>query len=193
LAHKLSLGTGNVGKSSPTAPPLFFTINGPDAASRQNMNTGFEVRSMLTVPLRTNVVNGRSRRSTKNQRRASTARSPSRISPCSRRSPNTPHPLISRRLDPNFPPSTEDTAKLVSRLTDPSLATKQVKIEIDDKLVEIVGDAVIRREAVFPHKRLSSNSVAVLLVNPLDYAPQVFPAGHGAHDRGNSCRSGDVE
>jgi len=86
------------------------------------------------------------------------------------------HPLISRRLDPKFPPSTEDTAKLVSRLTDPSLATKQVKIEIDDKLVEIVGDAVIRREAVFPHKRLSSNSVAVLLVNPLDYAPQVVPA-----------------
>lgn len=51
-----------------------------------------------------------------------------------------------------------------------------MKIEIDDKLVEVVGDAVIRREGVFPHKRLSSNSVAVLLVNLLDYAPQVVPA-----------------
>ena len=51
-----------------------------------------------------------------------------------------------------------------------------MKIEIDDKLVEVAGDAVIRREGVFTHKRLSSNSVAVLLVNLLDYAPQVVPA-----------------
>ena len=31
-------------------------------------------------------------------------------------------------------------------------------------------DAIIRREGIFPHKRLSPNSIAVLMTNPLDYA-----------------------
>ena len=34
----------------------------------------------------------------------------------------------------------------------------------------VTGDAIIRREGIFPHKRLSPNSVAVLMMNPLDYA-----------------------
>ena len=34
----------------------------------------------------------------------------------------------------------------------------------------MIGDAIIRREGIFPHKRTSPNSVAVLMMNPLDYA-----------------------
>ncbi|HEV8073973.1 MAG TPA: GAF domain-containing protein, partial [Opitutaceae bacterium] len=60
LATKLPLGTGNVGKVIATAQPLFFTKNGPDASSLLSMakTTGFDVQSMLTVPLKTNIVIG---------------------------------------------------------------------------------------------------------------------------------------
>ncbi|MFA5264764.1 MAG: GAF domain-containing protein, partial [Opitutaceae bacterium] len=58
LSLKLPLGTGNVGKVIATGEPLFFSKTGPEGASLQKMNTGFEVHSMLTVPLKTNVVIG---------------------------------------------------------------------------------------------------------------------------------------
>ncbi len=54
LALKLPLGTGNVGKVIASGEPVFFTANGPDADSLKNMNTGFDVHSMLTVPLKGN-------------------------------------------------------------------------------------------------------------------------------------------
>src|SRR5207253_10939692 len=78
--------------------------------------------------------------------------------------------LIRRMVDPKFVPNAEDTARFVSKLTDLPLVTKIEEIEIDDKLIEVVGDAIIRREGIFPHKRLSPSSVAVLMTNPLDYA-----------------------
>ena len=78
--------------------------------------------------------------------------------------------LIHRMVDPKFVPNAEDTARFVSKLTDLPLVTKLEEIEIDEKLIEVTGDAVIRREGIFPHKRLSPNSVAVLMTNPLDYA-----------------------
>ena len=57
-------------------------------------------------------------------------------------------------------------AKFVAKLTDLPLITKIEELEIDDKLVEVVGDAVIRREGIFPHQRLSPNSVAAVMINP---------------------------
>jgi type IV pilus assembly protein PilB len=73
-------------------------------------------------------------------------------------------------VDPKFVPNPDDTARFVAKLTDLPLITKLEEIEIDDKLIEVIGDAIIRREGVFPHKRMSPNSVAVLMINPLDYA-----------------------
>jgi type II secretory ATPase GspE/PulE/Tfp pilus assembly ATPase PilB-like protein len=170
LALKLPLGTGNVGKVIANGEPLFFTINGPDAASLKNMNTGFEVRSMLTVPLKTNVVIGAIQVLNKEPAAGTNGQFTEKDLTLLKEVAEYSATLIQRMLDPKFQLSAEDTAKFVSRLTDHPLVTKQEEIEIDDKLVEVVGDAVIRREGVFPHKRLSPNSVAVLMVNPLDYA-----------------------
>ena len=170
LALKLPLGTGNVGKVISNGEPLFFTINGPDAASLKNMNTGFEVRSMLTVPLKTNVVIGAIQVLNKEPAAGTNGQFTEKDLTLLKEVAEYSATLIQRMLDPKFQLSAEDTAKFVSRLTDHPLVTKQEEIEIDDKLVEVVGDAVIRREGVFPHKRLSPNSVAVLMVNPLDYA-----------------------
>jgi type II secretory ATPase GspE/PulE/Tfp pilus assembly ATPase PilB-like protein len=170
LALKLPLGTGNVGKVISNGEPLFFTVNGPDAASLKNMNTGFEVRSMLTVPLKTNVVIGAIQVLNKEPAAGTNGQFTEKDLTLLKEVAEYSATLIQRMLDPKFQLSAEDTAKFVSRLTDHPLVTKPEEIEIDDKLVEVVGDAVIRREGVFPHKRLSPNSVAVLMVNPLDYA-----------------------
>ncbi|GAB1489053.1 hypothetical protein MASR2M8_15050 [Opitutaceae bacterium] len=170
LALKLPLGTGNVGKVIATGEPLFFTVDGPDAASLKNMNTGFEVRSMLTVPLKTNVVIGAIQVLNKEPAAGTNGQFTEKDLTLLKEVAEYSATLIQRMLDPKFQLSAEDTAKFVARLTDYPLVTKAEEIEIDDKLVEVVGDAVIRREGVFPHKRLSPNTVAVLMVNPLDYA-----------------------
>ncbi|NUN71179.1 MAG: T9SS type A sorting domain-containing protein, partial [Bacteroidetes bacterium] len=76
---------------------------------------------------------------------------------------------IQRMLDPKFQLSAEDTAKFIAKFTDLPLVTALEEGELDDKLVEITGDAVIRREGIFPVKKVGSNGVSVLMTNPLDY------------------------
>src|SRR5205085_5250189 len=62
--------------------------------------------------------------------------------------------LIHRMVEPKYVPNAEDTARFVTKLTDLPLVTKLEEVEIDDKLIEVVGDPVIRREGIFPHKRM---------------------------------------
>jgi len=171
LQLKLPLGTGNVGKVIETGDHLFFTADGPDADSLKNMKTGFDVKSMLTVPLKagnTNigaiqVLNKEPAAGTNGVFVESDLKLLAEVAEYSAT-------LIQRMLDPKFQISADDTAKFISRFTDTPLVTSEEEIEIDEKLVEIVGDAVIRREGIFPHKQLTPNSVAVLMTNPLDYA-----------------------
>ena len=78
--------------------------------------------------------------------------------------------LIHRMIDPKFQLGPDDTARFVSKLTDLPLVTKMEELEIEEKVVETTGDAIIRREGVFPYKSLGPGSVAVVMTNPLDYA-----------------------
>jgi type IV pilus assembly protein PilB len=78
-------------------------------------------------------------------------------------------PLIQRMLDPNFVVSPNDTAKFVARFTDNELITSDENLQIDEKLIEVVGDAIIRRSGILPYKRLGPKNGAVLMSNPLDY------------------------
>ena len=48
--------------------------------------------------------------------------------------------------------------------------TKIDELEIDEKLVEIIGDAIIRREGIFPVRKTGGATVSVVMPNPLDYA-----------------------
>ncbi|HEY0945479.1 MAG TPA: ATPase, T2SS/T4P/T4SS family [Opitutaceae bacterium] len=170
LSLKLPLGTGNVGSVIASGEPLFFKANGPDAASLKNMNTGFEVRSMLTVPLKVNVVLGAIQVLNKEPYAGTDGEFTDKDLALLKEVAEYSATLIQRMLDPKFQLGAEDTAKFISRLTEHPLVTRAEEIEIDEKLVEVVGEAVIRREGVFPHRRLSPNSVAVLMANPLDYA-----------------------
>lgn len=171
LALKLPLGTGNVGQVIETGEPVFFTADGPDGDSLKNMNTGFDVTSMLTVPLKGSssnigaiqVLNKELHAGTEGQFTETDLALLQEVAEYSAT-------LIQRMMDPKFELSADDTAKFIARLTDTPLITAENEIEIDEKLVQVVGDAVIRREGIFPHKQLSPNSVAVLMSNPLDYA-----------------------
>lgn len=170
LELKLPLGTGNVGKVIETGEPLFFTADGPEGDSLKNMNTGFDVRSMLTVPLKGNVNIGAIQVLNKEPHAGTDGQFTEHDLKLLQEVAEYSATLIQRMMDPKFELSADDTAKFIARLTDTPLITKEEEIEIDEKLVEVVGDAVIRREGIFPHKQLSPNSVAVLMSNPLDYA-----------------------
>jgi type II secretory ATPase GspE/PulE/Tfp pilus assembly ATPase PilB-like protein len=170
LSLKLPAGTGNVGKVIQTGEHLFFSGRGPDAASLKKMDVGFEVSSMLTVPLKTNIVIGAIQVLNKEPSAGTggifTPKDLSVLLEVAEYSST----LIQRMLDPKFQLTPEDTAKFISKFTELPLVSKIEDVDIDEKLVEITGDAIIRRECIFPYKKTGANSCSVLMTNPLDYA-----------------------
>jgi type IV pilus assembly protein PilB len=172
LALKLPLGTGVVGKVIATGEPVFFRNTETQVPFMVSLaqTTGFEVRSMLTVPLKANVVIGAIQVLNKELSAGTDGTFTDKDLTLLQEVAEYSSTLLQRMLDPKFQLSADDTARFVSKLTDLPLVTRPEEIEIDDKLVEVVGDAVIRREGVFPHQRLSPGSVAALMTNPLDYA-----------------------
>ena len=172
LATKLPLGTGNVGKVIASGQPLFFNKKGPDASSLLSMakTTGFDVQSMLTVPLKTNVVIGAIQVLNKEPSAATNGEFTQRDLTLLQEVAEYSATLIQRMLDPKFQLSAEDTAKFISRLTDLPLVTKIEDVAADDKLIEVIGEAIIRREGVFPVRKLNANHISALMANPLDHA-----------------------
>ena len=170
LALKLPAGTGNVGKVIQTGQHLFFSGKGADAATLKKMDVGFEVNSMLTVPLKTNIVIGAIQVLIKEAAAGTNGQFTEKDLTMLHEVAEYSTTLIQRMLDPKFQLSAEDTAKFIAKFTDLPLVTKLEEGEVDEKLVEITGDAVIRRENVFPVKKVSTNGVSVLMTNPLDYA-----------------------
>ena len=169
LQLQLPKGTGNVGKVIETGQPLFFSSKGPEAASLKNMNTGFEVHSMLTVPLKTNVVLGAIQLLNKEVHAGTNGQFEQKDLTLLQEVAEYSSTLMHRMLDPKFQLSSEDTAKFVAKFSDLPLVTRIEDLEIDEKLVMMIGDAVIRREGVFPVRKTGTNTVAVLMANPLDY------------------------
>ena len=172
LALRLPLGKGIVGKVIESGEPVFFRNTESQAPFMQSMaqTTGFEVRSMLTVPLKTTITLGAIQVLNKEMSAGTDGEFTEKDLALLKEVAEYSSTLIHRMVDPKFQPNAEDTARFVAKLTDLPLVAKIEDIEIDDKLIEVTGDAIIRREGVFPHKRLSPNSVAVLMTNPLDYA-----------------------
>ncbi len=172
LALKLPLGTGNVGKVIQTGESLFFNKGGADAASLMSMakTTGFEVNSMVTVPLKTTTVIGAIQVLNKEPAAGTDGQFTDKDLVLLKEVAEYSSALIQRMVDPKFQLGADDTARFIAKLTDLPLVTKLEEIEVDEKLIEVTGDAIIRREGIFPHKRLSPNSVAVLMTNPLDFA-----------------------
>lgn len=174
LQVKLPLGKGVVGKVIADGNPVFFKNSESQAPFMTSMSgtTGFDVRSMLTVPLKAGatiigaiqVLNKEISAGTRGEFTRADLGLLQEVAEYSAT-------LIQRMLDSKYQLGPDDTAKFVARLTDHPLVTAVEQLgEVDEKLIEIVGDAVIRREGVFPYRRIEHDRVAVLMGNPLDFA-----------------------
>jgi type IV pilus assembly protein PilB len=171
LAMKIPIGTGQVGKVIQSGEPIFFRhSDNPEQLAAMAKSIPFDVKSMLTVPLKSTITLGAIAVLNKEQSAGTDGEFTDKDLTLLKEVAEYSSTLIHRMVDPKFVPSADDTARFISRLTDLPLVTKIEELEIDDKLIEVTGDAIIRREGVFPHKRMSPNSVAVVMTNPLDYA-----------------------
>ena len=172
LQLKIPAGTGIVGKVIQTAEPVFFRKTESQSPMMASMakTTGFEVRSMLTVPLKTTITLGAIQTLNKEVSAGTDGEFTDADLKLLQEVAEYSSTLIHRMIDPKFQLAPDDTARFVSRLTDLPLVKKIEELEIEDNLVEAIGDAVIKREGVFPLKRLATGSVSVVMINPLDYA-----------------------
>ena len=173
LTLKLPIGKGIVGKVIADGNPVFFRNSQTQAPMMLSMaqTTGFEVRSMLTVPLKTNnVVIGAIQLLNKEPAADINCQFSDTDLALLQEVAEYSASLLQRMQDPKHQLSADDTAKFIARLTNHPLVTKAEELVIEELLVESIGDAIIRREGIFPFKRLSPNSVAVVMTNPLDYA-----------------------
>ncbi len=172
LTMKLPLGKGIVGKVIENGEPEFFRNSASQAPFMASMgkSTGFEVRSMLTVPLKTTIALGAIQVLNKEFDAGTEGEFTNNDLTLLQEVAEYSSALIHRMVDPKFVPNPDDTARFVAKLTGLPVVTALEEIEVDDKLLEIIGDAIIRREGIFPYARLTPNSVSVLMVNPLDYS-----------------------
>ena len=114
LQLQLPKGTGNVGKVIETGQPLFFTGKGPEALALKQMNTGFEVRSMLTVPLKADIVIGAIQLLNKEIYAGTNGQFEQRDLLLLQEVAEYSATLMNRMLEPKFQLSAEDTAKFVA-------------------------------------------------------------------------------
>jgi len=171
LQLKLPLGKGVVGKVIATGEPDFFQGNS-DGVRMADLaqNTRFNVHSMLTVPLKTSFTLGAIQVLNKELEDGGCGAFSETDLALLKEVAEYSAALIYRLVDPKFIPNPDDTARFVAKLTDLPLITQLTEIDVDESLLRLVGDAIVRREGVFPHKTTGSNTVAALMVNPLDYA-----------------------
>jgi type IV pilus assembly protein PilB len=170
---RLPVGTGVVGEVLKNGKPVFFQAS-KDAERMHSMtkSTGFNITSMLTVPLKgLNRNVGAIQVLNKEQYSGSTEFGQDDLRVLEEVAEYSA-PLIQRMLDPKFQIDDTDTARFIAQLTDTELVTSADQIQIDEKLIEVVGDAVIRRDKILPYKRLGPNTVAALVTNPMDYPKQ---------------------
>ncbi|MFA6960198.1 MAG: ATPase, T2SS/T4P/T4SS family [Opitutaceae bacterium] len=173
LELKLPIGKGIVGKVISDGQPIFFRNTQTQAPMMLSMaqTTGFDVRSMLTVPLKAGaVVIGAIQVLNKEPTAGTQGEFTDNDLLLLQEVAEYSAALIQRMLDPKFEPGPDDTAKFISRLTNHPLVTKIEELTIDENLVTAIGDAIIRREHIFPCNRTSPNSIGVLMTNPLDFA-----------------------
>jgi type IV pilus assembly protein PilB len=172
LQLKIPVGTGIVGKVIQTGEPVFFRSSESQSPVMTAMakTTGFDVRSMLTVPLKTTITLGAIQTLNKEASAGTEGEFTDADLKLLQEVAEYSSTLIHRMIDPKFQVAPDDTARFVSRLTDLPLVKNIDFLEIEEKLVETIGDAVIRREGVFPLKRLGPESASVVMINPLDYA-----------------------
>ena len=172
LKIKIPLGgTSMVGRVIETGAPMFFGYTKGRSRPMVNLakDTGFEVRTMVTVPLKGSGKNIGAIQVLNKEPGAKQQEFVEQDLILLQEVADYSSPLLQRFLDPKFQISDLDTARFISKYTGNPLVTGEEEIQIDDKLVEVVGDAIIRREGIFPTRRITPTAIAALMTNPLDF------------------------
>lgn len=172
LELKLPVGQGIVGKVIASGEPEFFRNTSDQAPTMAAIakTTGFAVTSMVTVPLKTTMTIGAIQVLNKEPDASIDGEFTDADLVLLQEVAEYAATMIHRIIDPKFQPSSDDTARFIAKLTDLPLLTATTELTVDTKLLEKIGDAIIRREGVFPYKLSSEAAVSVLMTNPLDYA-----------------------
>ncbi len=163
--------TSMVGRVIESGDPAFYGSQKGRSRPMVNLfkDTGFEVKAMVTVPLKgTNKNIG----AIQLLNREDTAPQPEfaeKELAVLQEVADYSSPLLQRFLDPKFQISDLDTARFIAKYTGCPLVTGEEDIQIDDKLIEVIGDAIIRREGIFPTRRITPTAIAALMTNPLDF------------------------
>ncbi|MGF1450996.1 MAG: ATPase, T2SS/T4P/T4SS family [Opitutales bacterium] len=170
LTLKLPLGTGIVGKVIERGEPAFFSKAKEQSRPMFDMfrDTGFDVSSMLTVPLIGSKCIGAIQMLNKEPDAPSHEFRREDLQLMTELAEYVA-PLIQRVVDPNYEMSDEKLAVFISKFTDAPLVTSEDELRIDEKLIEVVGDTIIRRTGVLPVEQLTPSSVSAVMINPYDY------------------------
>lgn len=172
LSLELPRGTGIVGQVIETGKSRIFP--GPDGGASEmhdlSEKTGFEVDSMLTVPLSGNrcvgaiqVLNKEPGRDQK--RRVFTDADLRMLEEVA----EYVGPLAQKLIDPSYEMEDEAIAKYTARFTGERLVTHLDELKVDEKLAELAGPELIRSTGIFPIAHLGPNGISALLRNPFDY------------------------
>jgi type IV pilus assembly protein PilB len=170
LKMRLPEGTGIVGQVIRTGEPSFYSFDADgDSIHVLHRNTGFEITSMLTVPLlgskgpigALQVLN-------KEPFADDDYFTEENLALLTEVAEYTA-PLIQRMIDAGYKIEDRESAKFVARYTENRLVTDASEISVDENVITTVGEAIIRRTQILPYKRVGPTSVAVLMTNPLDY------------------------
>lgn len=164
-------GNSMVGRVIESGTPAFFGQQKGRSRPMVNLfkDTGFEVTAMVTVPLKGTNKNIGAIQLLNREEEAPQPEFSDQDLAVLQEVADYSSPLLQRFLDPKFQISDLDTARFIAKYTGCPLVTGEEEIQIDDKLIEVVGDAIIRREGIFPTRRITPTTVAALMTNPLDF------------------------
>ncbi|MGE9297162.1 MAG: ATPase, T2SS/T4P/T4SS family [Puniceicoccales bacterium] len=167
---ELPTGAGIVGKVIERGEPAFFSLSKANTRPMFNLSkdTGFDVSSMVTVPLIGSKCIGAIQLLNKE---------PDAIHPEFRRDDlkvleevaEYTAPLIQRTIDPKYEMPDDKLAVYIAKFTDSRLVLDKNELQIDEKLFEVVGEELIRETGVVPTKQLTPTSISAVMVNPYDY------------------------
>ncbi len=164
-------GTSMVGSVIDNGKPMFFGYTKGRSRPMVSLSkdTGFEVKTMVTVPLKGSGKNIGAIQVLNKEPGAKSTEFMEQELTILQEVADYSSPLLQRFLDPKFQISDVETARFISKYTGSPLVTGEEEIQIDDKLIEVVGDAIIRREGIFPTRRITPTAIAALMTNPLDF------------------------
>ncbi|HTO03167.1 MAG TPA: GAF domain-containing protein [Opitutus sp.] len=171
LAMKIPMQNESMEETIESGYPTFFDQSVSELPSTKSMASGtdFEIHSTLTVPLKTTVKLGAIQILNKEMSAGTQGNFTDDDLALVQEVADYASVLLHRMMDPAFAPNAEDTARFIARLTEHPLVTRIQDLEIDEKLVLTTGEAVIRREGVFPCQRIGKNAFAVVMTNPMDH------------------------